>query len=138
MVWLQVSYSLLWRAVEYGIAPFCRDQGIALLAYSPLQQGLLSGRFRKLQDVPEGRRRTRLFNSTRSGHRTGSLGRLHQVRTPGQGWVHQVTPGSTRSGQGSPGYPRVHQVRVDQTLGLFVNEKGRLLQTELYSSVYSF
>ena len=36
-----------------------------MLPYSPLQQGLLSGKYRTLQDVPEGRRRTRLFNSKR-------------------------------------------------------------------------
>ena len=43
----------------------CRENDIGILPYSPLQQGLLSGKFRKLEDVPEGRRRTRLFNSQR-------------------------------------------------------------------------
>ena len=43
----------------------CRENDIGILPYSSLQQGLLSGKFRKLEDVPEGRRRTRLFNSQR-------------------------------------------------------------------------
>jgi len=59
----QVSYSLLWRPIEYEVLPTCRSHGVGILAYSPLQQGLLSGKYRKLEDVPEGRRRTRLFNS---------------------------------------------------------------------------
>lgn len=42
---LQPPYSLLNRAVEREILPFCRDQGIGVVAYSPMQSGLLSGRF---------------------------------------------------------------------------------------------
>jgi hypothetical protein len=34
---------------------------MGVLCYSPLQQGLLTGRFTKSEDVPEGRRRTRIF-----------------------------------------------------------------------------
>ena len=60
----QVSYSLLWRAIEYEVLPKCKENNIGILAYSPLQQGLLSGKYRKLEDVPEGRRRTRLFNAS--------------------------------------------------------------------------
>ena len=62
-----MSYSLLWRAVEADIMEQCRELGLGVLAYSPLQQGLLSGRYTTLEDIPEGRRRTRLFNSARCG-----------------------------------------------------------------------
>ena len=62
---LQVPYSLLWRSVEYDILPLCSQNNIDVLAYSPLQQGLLSGKYLKLDDVLEGRRRTRLFSSNR-------------------------------------------------------------------------
>ncbi|XP_070565685.1 uncharacterized oxidoreductase YccK-like [Ptychodera flava] len=58
----QVPYNLLWRAIEYEIIPECLKRNIGILAYSPLQQGLLSGRFSKPEDVPEGRRRTRHFS----------------------------------------------------------------------------
>jgi len=60
----QLSYSLLWRPIEDEILPMCEKLDVGVLAYSPLQQGLLSGNYLKLEDVPEGRRRTRLFNST--------------------------------------------------------------------------
>lgn len=58
---LQVPYNLLWRAIEFNILQTGREQGLSVLAYSPLQQGLLTGKFYQASDVPEGRRRTRHF-----------------------------------------------------------------------------
>jgi aryl-alcohol dehydrogenase-like predicted oxidoreductase len=43
----QVNYSLLARDVEHDIIPFGFDQGVGLMAWSPLQAGLLSGKFRQ-------------------------------------------------------------------------------------------
>lgn len=43
---LQPPYSLFWRVIERDLVPFCERAGIAILAYSPLAQGLLGGRFR--------------------------------------------------------------------------------------------
>ncbi|XP_064647802.1 uncharacterized oxidoreductase YccK-like isoform X2 [Lineus longissimus] len=60
----QVGYNLLWRGVEYEIIPKCAENNISILPYSPLQQGLLSGRFKTADDVPEGRRRTKHFKGT--------------------------------------------------------------------------
>jgi myo-inositol catabolism protein IolS len=42
---LQPPYSLFWRVIEADLLPFCERAGIAILAYSPLAQGLLTGRF---------------------------------------------------------------------------------------------
>ena len=42
----QVRYSLLHRAPEVdGVLDTCRELGVALLAYSPLEQGLLTGKY---------------------------------------------------------------------------------------------
>lgn len=41
----QVQYSLVHRAPEAELVPFARDHGRLLIAYSPLAQGLLSGKF---------------------------------------------------------------------------------------------
>lgn len=41
----QVSYSLVARAPEGDLLPFARDNGRMVIAYSPLAQGLLSGRY---------------------------------------------------------------------------------------------
>lgn len=39
----QPRYSLLDRAIEADLLPYCREHDIAVLAYSPLEQGLLTG-----------------------------------------------------------------------------------------------
>ncbi|KAH9518989.1 hypothetical protein Btru_008851 [Bulinus truncatus] len=62
----QFGYNLLWRSPEHVLIPECKKYGISILAYSPLQQGLLTGKFAKLSDVPEGRRRGRLFSKDSS------------------------------------------------------------------------
>jgi len=62
----QVAYSLLWRAVEYEIQPLCAEKGVSILCYSSLAQGLLTGKFKSADDVPEDRARTRLFSSERA------------------------------------------------------------------------
>ena len=41
--------------------PRCRADGIAVLCYSSLQQGLLSGKYSSAAEVPDGMRRTRLY-----------------------------------------------------------------------------
>ena len=71
----QVPYNLLWRAIEHGIAPASIAAGLAILPYSPLQQGLLAGKAHTPADVPDGRRRTRLYRSDSSSKtRHGALG----------------------------------------------------------------
>jgi len=74
MVSNQLPYSLLWRAIEYEIAPICVDHGIGILCYSPLCQGLLTGKFSSPEHVPEKRARNRLFAATRSLSRHGEPG----------------------------------------------------------------
>lgn len=55
----QVEYSLLRRDVERnGVAAACRERGITLIAYSPLAQGLLTGRY-TIAAPPPGIRRLR-------------------------------------------------------------------------------
>jgi aryl-alcohol dehydrogenase-like predicted oxidoreductase len=49
---LQSEYSLWTRDVEDAILPTCRELGIGFVAYSPLGRGFLTGRFRKLDDLP--------------------------------------------------------------------------------------
>jgi len=48
---LQTEYSLWTRDVESEILPTIRELGIALVAYSPLGRGFLTGRFRAVDDL---------------------------------------------------------------------------------------
>ncbi|AKS33363.1 aldo/keto reductase [Mycolicibacterium goodii] len=47
LIALQVEYSLLARTVESELVPFAQDQGIALVPWSPLKNGFLSGKYRR-------------------------------------------------------------------------------------------
>jgi len=59
----ELSYNLIFRAIEFDIIPFCKEQGIQVLAYSPLMQGILTGRWSSISDMPLYRTRTRHFDS---------------------------------------------------------------------------
>jgi aryl-alcohol dehydrogenase-like predicted oxidoreductase len=50
---LQTEYSLWSRDVEDEILPAVRELGIGFVAYSPLGRGFLTGRFQKLDDLPQ-------------------------------------------------------------------------------------
>lgn len=43
----QIPYSMVNRGIEKGAVPFCIKHDIGILAYSPLQRGLLTGKFKK-------------------------------------------------------------------------------------------
>jgi myo-inositol catabolism protein IolS len=54
---LQPPYSLFWRQVEQDAMPYCIENQISILAYSPLAQGLLTGKFTRGQKfAPEDNR----------------------------------------------------------------------------------
>lgn len=53
---LQNEYSLLKRDPEPEVLPECQRQGLAFLPYFPLACGLLTGKYRKGQPLPEGTR----------------------------------------------------------------------------------
>jgi len=42
----QVAYSMLERDIENDLVPYCRDHQISILAYSPLQRGILTGKIK--------------------------------------------------------------------------------------------
>ena len=48
----QPQYSLLWRAPEQEVIPLCRDNGISQIVFSPLAQGVLTGKYKPGADVP--------------------------------------------------------------------------------------
>lgn len=49
----QPPYNVFWRQFENDVLPFCGEHEIAVIPYSPLAQGLLAGRFRRPEDVPD-------------------------------------------------------------------------------------
>ena len=51
---IQPKYSMLDREIEKEILPYCQANGISSLVYSPLEQGLLTGKIGLNQTFPEG------------------------------------------------------------------------------------
>lgn len=58
----ELPYSLLTRAIELDILPYCQQMGIGIIGYMTLLQGLLTDTYRDLRDVPPWQRRTRHFH----------------------------------------------------------------------------
>lgn len=42
----QPQYSLIWRRPERDVIPWCRDHGIGQIVWSPLAQGVLTGKYK--------------------------------------------------------------------------------------------
>jgi len=53
----QIYYSLQARDAENELIPIAIDEGLGVLVWSPLAGGLLSGKYRRGQEAPEGTRR---------------------------------------------------------------------------------
>ena len=51
---LQPPYSLFWRQVEAETVPYCVENKISIIAYSPMAQGLLTGKFDRSHKFDEG------------------------------------------------------------------------------------
>jgi aryl-alcohol dehydrogenase-like predicted oxidoreductase len=56
LVSVQNEYSLLKREIEAEITPECERLGVGILPYFPLASGLLTGKYRRGEDAPEGTR----------------------------------------------------------------------------------
>ena len=52
----QVEWSLLNRKVEHEVVPACEKYGIGVVPYFPLASGLLTGKYTRGQEFPEGTR----------------------------------------------------------------------------------
>jgi aryl-alcohol dehydrogenase-like predicted oxidoreductase len=52
----QPQYSMIWRGPEVDLIPFCREHDIAQIVWSPLAQGILTGKYQPGQPPPEDSR----------------------------------------------------------------------------------
>lgn len=53
---LQMEYNLIERGIEREILPLAKYDELAIMAWSPLASGLLSGKYRNLQDAGQSKR----------------------------------------------------------------------------------
>ncbi|NJO42058.1 MAG: aldo/keto reductase [Cyanobacteria bacterium CRU_2_1] len=52
----QPQYSILHRTIEKEVMPLCDREGIGIINFSPLAQGLLTGKYKPGEPLPEGSR----------------------------------------------------------------------------------
>lgn len=66
----QPQYSLLWRAPEEKVIPYCAKHGISQIVWSPLAQGVLTGKYKPGIAPPAD---SRAANSDMNGFMGGNL-----------------------------------------------------------------
>jgi aryl-alcohol dehydrogenase-like predicted oxidoreductase len=54
----QPQYNLLWRVIEAEVVPLCEQEGIGQVVWSPLAQGVLTGKYKPGEDPPAQSRAT--------------------------------------------------------------------------------
>jgi aryl-alcohol dehydrogenase-like predicted oxidoreductase len=54
----QPQYSMLWRGPERDVIPAAKELGISQIVWSPLGQGVLTGKYKPGEPLPEGTRAT--------------------------------------------------------------------------------
>ena len=54
----QPEYSLLWRVIEDEVVPASTELGISQIVWSPVAQGVLTGKYKVGAELPEGSRAT--------------------------------------------------------------------------------
>ena len=52
----QPQYNMLWRVIEPEVMPTCAELGVSQIVWSPLAQGILTGKYLPGQDYPAGSR----------------------------------------------------------------------------------
>lgn len=57
----QLGYNLLWRYPDDEVIPFCRQHGIAVITYSSLAHGILTGKFGPKLDLDAADQRNRIL-----------------------------------------------------------------------------
>jgi aryl-alcohol dehydrogenase-like predicted oxidoreductase len=73
----QPPYSILMRGIERAVLPTCQRYGIGVIPWSPLAGGLLTGRYRKDNPMPEGTRMARGWGAQYNSERQQ---RAHEER----------------------------------------------------------
>ena len=78
---IQPPFSLFWRHAAEDAMPYCSKNGISILAYSPLAQGFLTGKFGPAQNFMKGdhRSKNRLFQPEYYHRVQQALARLRPI-----------------------------------------------------------
>ncbi len=80
----QPQYSMLWRVIEEEVVPASREEGLSQIVWSPVAQGVLTGKYLPGQPAPAGSRGTDAKGGAQMISRfledTATLERVQQLR----------------------------------------------------------
>ena len=62
----EFAYSLMCRATENEVAPYCAEHNIGIMSYMGLMQGVLTGKYSSIEEIPPRRRRTVHFDGMKN------------------------------------------------------------------------
>jgi len=54
----QPRYNMIWRVIETDVVPLCEKEGVGQIVWSPIEQGVLTGKYRPGEAPPAGSRAT--------------------------------------------------------------------------------
>jgi len=78
LIAVQPQYNLMHREIERDLLPYCREEQLGVLTYSPLMAGFLTGKYTKDSSPPADSRRARYFEMKKS---ETNYGILEQIKT---------------------------------------------------------
>jgi 1-deoxyxylulose-5-phosphate synthase len=107
----QPQYSMLWRAPEAEVIPLCERERISQIVWSPLAQGVLTGKYRPGQPPPADSRAA-------SDSMSGFIGRL--IEPPVLEAVERLKPVAEQAGLSMPQLALAWVLRVENVASAIV------------------
>ncbi|MCX6050125.1 MAG: aldo/keto reductase [Chloroflexi bacterium] len=81
---VQPNYNLAIRDIEAELLPFCADQEVGVITYSPLGAGFLTGKYSKSWTAPAGTRFERIPDHWKVYENATSMDRMEKLRAKAQ------------------------------------------------------
>ncbi len=128
---LQPPYSLFWRHVEKDLMPYCVENKITILAYSPMAQGFLTGKFGPDHRFEKGdvRAKNKLFQPEMYDRVQQALSRLEPIARQKEVTLGQLALGWVISHSGTCAIAGARN--ADQAAGNAVAGKITLTEQEM-------
>ncbi len=135
---IQPPYSLMRRGIEKDLVPFCQRHQIGILAYSPLERGLLTGRVSVNREFPKGdhRRELEIFSPENRQRVLDALEEIRPIAERHKATVSQVVlnctihmPGITAAIVGARGPDQALENAKAAELALTREERLQVIST---------
>ncbi len=131
---MQNHYNLVYREEEREMIPFCRDQGVGVIPWSPLARGLLAGTWERggeRRTVRSARRHLRRValrrgRLRRRGRRTRGREGTRRPARPGRARLAARPAGGDRAGVGATKLRHLEDALASVDLVLSEEETARL------------